>query len=105
MRVLVGKVTSSGSTDAWAFITLLSAAVEAAIAFRTAGPVADRSSKSSNPRATAPASAPASAALCASVRATINMPTSTASIVALRNATSPVATMTRVMPRSSRSLL
>ena len=34
--------------------------------------------------------APASAAFCDSVRATINMPTSTASIVALRNATFPL---------------
>ena len=55
-------------------MTPLSTAVAAAMAFRTAGPVGVRSSKSSNAERNGAASAPASAAFCDSVRATIIMP-------------------------------
>jgi hypothetical protein len=39
----VGKLTSSGSTEAWRLMTPFSPAVAAAMALRTAGPVAERS--------------------------------------------------------------
>ena len=101
---IAGNVTSAGMTDAFACMTPFCVAVPALIAFCTAGPVAERSSKLSNTSATAPANAPESAAVCDCVRATINMPTSMASIAALMNARNPTPTMTSVMPRSSRRL-
>ena len=75
---------------------------EAVSAFRTAGPDAERLSKSSNARATAPARAPASAEFWAWLRAVMNMPTSMASVVAARNAMKPMPTNTNDIPRSSR---
>ena len=82
-----GNVTSAGVTETLAFMTWLF--VAAAIAVVTEGPDAERSSKSSKNSAAAPPSAPASAAFCAWFRAVISMPTSMASMLALRNAMQP----------------
>jgi len=61
-----------------------------------------RSVKLLNTKATAPACAPASAAFCACDLAVMNMPTSTASVVAAMNAMKPTLTKTSETPRSLR---
>src|SRR5438477_8724909 len=58
---IAGNVTSAGITDTFTLITRFCDAVEAAMAFRFAAPLAVRSLKSSNTSAVAPASAPESA--------------------------------------------
>ena len=87
-----GKVTSDGSTDGDSPIIRLACAAE--IAFVTAGPDALRLSKSLNARAVAPARAPASAEFCACDRPVMNMPTSTASVIATMNDMNPRPTIT-----------
>ena len=96
----LGNVTSSGHTDGAVPIIALACAAE--IAAETAGPVVVRLSKSLKASAIAPDNAPESAAVCACDLADMNIPTSIASVVAVRNAMNPIATNAIVIPRSLR---